>query len=195
MLRPLGRFCVTSCELNSFRTQVHTKSTQAGLSVYTSDHSRDSARTVPALPAGTPRGPQPTRSPAEEKPRGAELRGARGAGGRSACFDWAKEVPVTPEGPGFLGAGLVTSRARSLAGPAGRGGQESGAPRLTVGALRGSEETRVGAARAGLDAPGERPGLVVTAQLPRTPPPTPLGPGPGQSPRSPSHRGPLAPRS
>ncbi|XP_057393705.1 uncharacterized protein LOC103000302 [Balaenoptera acutorostrata] len=186
VLRPLGRFRVTSCELNSFRIQVHTKSTQAGLRVYTSDHSRDSARTVPALLVGTPRGrSRPSRRPRKNR-AGAEPRGAR----KGASFDWATEVPVTPEGPGFLGAGLVTSRAWSLAKPAGRGGQEGGAPRLPVGALKGREEAGAGAVRAGLDAPGRRPGLVVTAHLSRTPPPAPLVPGPGQSPRSPSPREP-----
>ncbi|XP_061034242.1 uncharacterized protein LOC133081953 [Eubalaena glacialis] len=164
VLRPLGHFRVTSCELNSFRIQVHTKSTQAGLRVYTLDHSRDSARTVPALLVGTPRGRSRPSRPSRRRRKnraGAEPRGAR----KGASFDWATEVPVTPEGPGFLGAGLVTSRAWDVRRPArGRSG-------------RGSTRR------------DDAPALWSPPTFPGLRPPPPLVPGPGQSPRSPSPRG------
>lgn len=113
--RPPGRSYGTCCECNHFKIQVHTKSTQTGLSVYTQDDSRDSARGISALAAEKPSVRQQGVGPARQAPT-AEKGGART---RLACFDWAEAAAAGSRG---LRAGLVTNRACSLAKIAGRGG-------------------------------------------------------------------------
>lgn len=79
---PLGRVSyVSSCECNHFKLHAHTKSTQAGLSLYRQDDWRDPAGRVPALPAGASRTPaaRQDRWPRGER-AGAEPRGAHAAG-------------------------------------------------------------------------------------------------------------------
>ena len=131
-----GHFPVTSCELNSFRIQAHTIGTPQGLA-YTH------RITLYVICTRTVWISQ-RESPGAHSPPDYGLRKKRPTAGRkakltrSACSDWAIELPVTKRDrlAWSWRAGLLRSQAWSLVKPAGRGGQEGGTPRLPVGGLR-----------------------------------------------------------
>ena len=178
-----GHFPVTSCELNSFRIQAHTIGTPQGLA-YTHRITLYviCTRTVWISQRESP-GAHSTPDYGLRKKRPTAGRKAKLT--RSACSDWAIELPVTKRDrlAWSWRAGLLRSQAWSLVKPAGRGGQEGGTPRLPVGGLRrGVRGDGRGDAQGGARSTETALRFVSPAPPSRCTEACPLGPGRGQSP-------------